>query len=483
MRFLVGQPKLSCGRRTARVASSPTIGANRPGIKPVQTLPDNPSASIAVKPFVVSNRAVLAIAVPMTLAYLTTPLLGIVDTAVIGQLGDAALLGGLAAGAIVFDVIFASFNFLRSGTTGLVARAFGRGAIDEEQAAFWRASIVALVSGVILAVLAPMLSLAGQWFIAGEARVSQTLDLYVRIRLFAAPVTLMNFVILGYVLGRGEGALALAIQIVLNGINIALSILLGLVLGWGVAGVAWGTVIGETVALLLGLFVVLRRFRGTARLPLGRVLDAPAYREMMALNFDILIRSFTLLAAFALFARQGAQFGTVMLAANAVLMNFFMAGAFFLDGFAAAAEQLAGRAVGARYKEGFLRAVRLCTIWGFVLAGFASALQLAFGESLIAFITTAEDVRAVAYAYLPWAALTSVTAVLAFQMDGTFIGAGWSRDMRNMMLLSLALFVAALLVLVPAFGNAGLWATLHIFLGARGLSLAFALRQRVNRGF
>jgi putative MATE family efflux protein len=432
--------------------------------------------------FAVTNRSVLAIAVPMTLAYLTTPLLGLVDTAVIGQFGNAALLGGLAAGALVFDVVFTTFNFLRSGTTGLVAQAFGRGDILEEQAVFWRAVMLACVIGIVLAALAPLISLGGQWFMDAEKSVNDAMDVYIRIRLLGAPFSLVNYAILGYVLGRGEGRLGLFLQLVLNGVNIGLSILLGLELGWGVSGVAWGTVGGEFCATLVGLAIVIRRFGRMPRLPRDHLLDLGAFLRMMALNRDIMIRSFSLLAAFALFTRQGAQFGTVTLAANAVLMNFFMASAFFLDGFATAAEQLAGRAVGANAKAAFRRAVSLTVLWGFGLAATATLVVLLFGDRLIDLITTAPDVRAIAASYLPWAAFTAISGVLAFQMDGVFIGATWSRDMRNMMLLALAAFVAAMTVLAP-LGNHGLWAALHVFLLVRGFSLFALLRLRMQTAF
>lgn len=435
------------------------------------------------RPFAVTNRLVLAIAVPMTLAYLTTPLLGIVDTAVVGQFGDAALLGGLAAGALVFDVVFTTFNFLRSGTTGLVAQAYGRGDAQEEQAVFWRAVLIAVAAGVILAACAPLIAAGGKWFMGAEARVSQAMDTYINIRLLAAPFSLVNYAVLGYVLGRGEGSLGLLVQLVLNGINIALSLLLGLKLGWGVAGVAWATVGGEFAALLLGLGIVARRFRAAPPLSRARILHLPALLAMMSLNRDIMIRSFSLLAAFALFTRQGAQFGTATLAANAVLMNFFLIAGYFLDGFATAAEQLAGRAVGAHAPDSFRRAVRLTLRWGFALAGLATAALLIFGDSLVGIITTAPQVREIAAAYLPWAAFTALSGVLAFEMDGVFIGATWSRDMRNMMLLSLAAFVAALLALAPALGNHGLWAALHVFLLVRGFSLLAMLRRRARTAF
>ncbi len=432
--------------------------------------------------FAVTNRSVLAIAVPMTLAYLTTPLLGLVDTAVIGQFGDAALLGGLAAGALVFDVVFTTFNFLRSGTTGLVAQAFGRGDILEEQAVFWRAVMLACIIGIALVALAPLISLGGQWFMDAERSVNDAMDVYIRIRLLGAPFSLVNYAILGYVLGRGEGRLGLLLQLVLNGVNIGLSILLGLELGWGVSGVAWGTVGGEFCATLVGLAIVIRRFGQMPRLPRDRLFDLGAFLRMMALNRDIMIRSFSLLAAFALFTRQGAQFGTVTLAANAVLMNFFMASSFFLDGFATAAEQLAGRAVGANAKAAFRRAVSLTLFWGFSLAATATLAVLLFGDRLIDLITTATDVRAIAAGYLPWAAFTALSGVLAFEMDGVFIGATWSRDMRNMMLLALATFVAALVALAP-FGNHGLWAALHVFLLVRGFCLFALLRLRMQTAF
>jgi putative MATE family efflux protein len=435
------------------------------------------------RPFVVTNRLVLAIAVPMTLAYATTPLLGIVATAVVGQLGDAALLGGLAAGAIVFDVVFTTFNFLRSGTTGLVAQAFGRGDPAGEQAAFWHAFSIALACGLVLAFLGPLIALAGAWFMDAGPRVNGTMRLYIGIRMLAAPFNLINYAVLGYVLGRGQGGLGLLLQVVLNGTNTVLCILLGLELGWGVAGVAWASVGGEFAAAVIGMAYVLARFRKLPPLPKSRLLDMAAFLRMVTVNRDIMIRSFSLLAAFALFTRQGAQEGTLALAANAVLMNFFLVAGYFLDGFATAAEQLAGRAIGSRYRFAFDRAVRLTMIWGFGLAIVSSALCLVFGDALVRLVTTAPEVRAMAYAFLPWAALTPITGVLAFQMDGIFIGATWSRDMRNMMLLSFLVYLAALVGLGKLFGNVGLWAALHVFLVVRGLSLLSVLPARIRAAF
>jgi Na+-driven multidrug efflux pump len=196
-----------------------------------------------------------------------------------------------------------------------------------------------------------------------------------------------------------------------------------------------------------------------------------------------MIRSFVLLAAFALFTRQGAQFGTLTLAANAVLMNFFLVGGYFLDGFASAAEQLAGRAIGAGSRRAFTRAIAITTVWGFALSGMATAIFLAFGRDLVGIVTTAGDVRAATVPFIPWAAFTAMSGVLAFQMDGVFIGATWSRDMRNMMLLSFAAYLLALYFLAPSFGNHGLWASLHVFLLVRGASLLSRLKVKLRDTF
>ncbi|MBX3598764.1 MAG: MATE family efflux transporter [Rhizobiaceae bacterium] len=416
----------------------------------------------------------------MTLAYVTTPLIGLVDTAVVGQLGNAALIGGLAAGAIVFDLVFSTFNSLRSATTGLVAQAFGRGDDVGQQVTFIRAAMLALCIGIVIAALGPYISLAGQKFMGAEQDVNLALDEYVRIRCLSAPFALVNYAILGYVLGRGEGTLGLMLQLMLNVTNIVMSVALGLYLEWGVAGVAWGTVTAEFGAMFLGLWVLHARFQKLPAVDWPQVRNAAAIRAMLALNGDIIIRSFCLLTSFALFARSGAALGTTTLAANAVLMHLFLVSAFFLDGFATAAEQLAGRAIGARAKNSFSRAVRLTGIWGFAMAFVCAAFFMVFGEAVVQSITTSPEVQNEALKYLPWAAFTALSGVLAFQMDGVFIGATWSRDMRNMMIIALAVFLACLWILPASFGNSGLWAALHIFLFVRGLTLLFILKVRVR---
>ncbi|GGE00706.1 MATE family efflux transporter [Aureimonas endophytica] len=435
------------------------------------------------RPFEVTNREVLRIALPMTLAFLTQPLLGLTDTAVIGRVGDATMLGGLVVGALVFDFAFQTFNFVRAGTTGLTAQAFGAGDETEMQAVFWRAFLLAIGIGLALVLAEPLVMALGLLAIAPEPGVADATRIYVFWRMLAAPVSLLNFAILGYVLGRGRSTLGLLLQIVINGANILFSILFGLVLEGGIAGVALGTVTGEAIGALVGLATVLSGFDRAHRPALRRVLDRRAFGRMIGVNRDIMIRSFCLLGAYALFTRLGAGLGALTLAANGVLLNLFMVGGYFLDGLANASEQLVGRAVGARWRPAFDRALVLSIRWGLILAGALTLFFLVYGEALVALLTTDAAVRAGAVPYLGWAASACLAGALAFLMDGVFIGATWSATMRNMMLVSTALFAALALILVPRFGNHGLWLALEIFLAARGVTLFAAMPARRRRTF
>ncbi|MET4754626.1 MATE family efflux transporter [Bradyrhizobium sp. RT11b] len=435
------------------------------------------------RPFQVTNRQVLAIAIPMMVASITTPAVGLVDAAIVGRFGDAALVGGLAAGAVVFDVIYVSFNFLRSGTCGLVAQSFGMGDASEERAVLLRAFLVAALSGVTLLLLAPLIAAFSEWFMNADPLLSAAMDTYIRIRLISAPATLTNYTILGYFVGRAEIGMTLFLQLLLNGANIVLSAYFGIYLGGGVAGVAWGTTCAEGVVMAVGMFVLARRFLSMPTISLEHTFQGAAIRSMFKLNADIMIRSVVIMGAYFVFMRQSAQLGTLNVAANAVLMHFLVFAIYLVDGFAIAAQQLVGRAIGAGDKRAFLHAVRLTAGWAFAVAGIGSVLVFPFGEAFVNAITKAPDVRAEAVFYLPWAVFTAPSGALAFQMTGVFIGAGWSRDMRNAMLMSFAAYIIALFAFGKMFGNQGIWAAYHIFLFIRGVSLLSLMCRRIRIHF
>lgn len=435
------------------------------------------------RPFPVTLHTVVAIAVPMTLAYLSTPLIGITDVAVIGQLGDAALIGAVALGALLFDFFGATFNFLRSGTTGLVAQAMGAEDREAEAMVLWRALIIAAVAGALMValqtpILEGFLALMG----ASDAVSAATRDYYT-VRVYAMPLMFANYAMLGWLLGLGRARAGLVLQLIMALVNVAASIGLVMGLGYGMGGVAAASVLAEAATLAAGGVVVARALGRRPRPALADVMERAAFLRMMTVNRDILIRSMVLLGTFSFFTAMGARYGDVILAANALLMNFFLIGGYFLDGLATASEQLAGRAVGANYRPAFDRAVRFSLVTGGALAGGLSLLALLFGDHLIYALTTAPDVRAAALVYIGWAALTPVSGVLAFIMDGVYIGATWSAMMRNMMLLSALAFFAVWAVAAPLLGNHGLWLALLVFLGARGVTLLAATPPRARATF
>jgi Na+-driven multidrug efflux pump len=293
-------------------------------------------------------------------------------------------------------------------------------------------------------------------------------------------MALGNYAILGVLLGRGRASWGLALQILLNGTNMAVCAWTVLVLGWGVRGAAVAAFAGETVAFAAGLLLLWRMGGLFSAGGQAALSNRDGWRRMGVLNRDILIRTLALLFAFAFFTRQSAAFGAVVLAANAIHMQFFALAANCLDGFAAAAEQLAGVMIGAHDRLGFRRAVRLTFGWS-LASGLALTLAyFAIARPFVALLTGAPLVREAAMRSLGWAALMPLAGAAAFQMDGIFIGASWSRDMRDMMLLSLAIFLLCWAVLAPLLGNSGLWIAFLVFLAIRGCTLGWRLRIRLR---
>lgn len=430
----------------------------------------------------VTNRIVLAIAIPMTLAHLSTPLLGLVDTAVIGHLGDPALLGAVALSSVLFDTLFWGFGFLRMGTAGLTAQALGAGNDVEQRAVFLRALALAGVLGVALVILQPLIAAAAFPLLAGSDAVTTAARLYFGIRIWSAPFAFGNYAVLGWLIGMGRTGTGLALQLGINLVNIALSMLLTLGLHWGVSGVAWATTIAELAGVIAGLAIVSAHFGGRFGVSRALVFERAKLVWMITLNRDIMIRTLALLAVWAFFARQGALAGDVTLAANAILNNFFLLGGYFLDGIATAAEQLCGRAVGARNRQAFTTAVRLSVRWSALLALGMTILLFTAGGLFIDLMTTSPAVQAQARHYLVYAALTPLAGSLAFTFDGVFVGATWNVAMRNLMLAALAVYLALWWLLSP-WGNDGLWLAVLGFLLARGLGQAVAYSRLLRITF
>jgi MATE family multidrug resistance protein len=428
-------------------------------------------------------RRVFLLAIPLILSNLTQPLLSTVDTVLSGHLPGAAALGGVAIGGIFFNGVFWTFGFLRMGTTGLVAQAFGARDTDSLRLHLLRALLSALLIGALVLLLrGPLIAMAISLLGASpEVRVNALL--YCHIRIWSAPAALANYVILGNLLGRQRARTALALQATINLVNVAVALWMVIHLHWGVAGIATATLSADWAGCLLGLTLTRHQgVLGSGPIHWRELADSVSLRHLFALNRDILIRTVGLVGAYAWFTRTGARSGDTILAANALLMNLHLIASYGLDGFANATEALVGESVGARQLDAFRSVLRASTTAAFVVAACVSLLYLACGHQLIALFTNQESVRALATRFLPWVVVLPIISVWGFLMDGVFIGATRAHDLRNSMLLSVGVFLVLAVTLERLIGNHGLWCAFCLFNAMRGLTLGL-LVPRIKKTF
>ncbi len=425
-------------------------------------------------------RESFRLAWPLVLSNLSVPLLGMVDTAVVGHLPEPHALGGVALGANLASALYFAFGFLRMGTTALTAQAFGAGDDLALRTTAWRAFVLAAGIGLLAMAIIPLALGLGSTLFAPEPAIDAEFRGYLSIRLLGAPLALANAVILGWLLGMQDARGPLLLLIVTNLVNAGLDILFVWGLGFTAPGVALATVLAEGFGLVLGIWLMRRHLRRLAvqvTPSRAQVLDLAAFQRLFRINRDLFLRTVVLQAAFLSFMALASRQGPVFLAANAVLMHFFMLASHGLDGFAYAAEAMVGRAVGARNASALRAAARA----GFVNAGLLAVLiGLAFwlaAPSIIGLLTAIEPVRATALDYRPVVAVLPLIAIWAFLFDGIFIGATRTAELRNAMVGAIVAYAVAAAALVPAFGNPGLWAALLVFMAARGLLLALVYRR------
>jgi MATE family multidrug resistance protein len=400
------------------------------------------------------------------------PLVGAVDTAVVGHLPDAVYIGAVALGAVIFNFLFWGFGFLRMGTTGFVAQAYGAGDINEVRATLARALLLAVGLGIVVVALQFPIGLLAFWAFSGSVELESLANSYYVVRVWSAPATLANYAILGCLIGIQKTRAALALQLVLNITNVLLDLLFVLGLGWGVQGVALASVISEFVALAFATWLVMRNLnRLGGQWSRSRIVDISRLKALLHVNINIFIRTLCLIFAFSYFTAMGTKLGEITLAANAVLLHLQHFLAYGLDGFAFSVEALAGNAYGARNRGAFRTAVRVTTIWALIVAGLFTILYAVLGTSIINVITGIEPVRLAATDYLIWVLMSPVLSVWSYQLDGIFIGTTRPVEMRNGMVLSLLVYLLAIWLFMPLLGNHGLWLSLMIFMVTRAITL------------
>ncbi len=418
------------------------------------------------------HKRIAKIAIPIVLANVTVPILGAVDTGVVGQLGQAAPIGAVGLGAISLTAIYWIFGFLRMGTVGLASQAIGAGDKAELSALLSRVIFLGFSAGLFLIVTQSFLINGAFWLSPGSTEVESLAENYIRIRVLSAPAAIALFGITGWLVARERTGAVLALQLWINGLNIVLDLLFVLQLNWGVDGVAWATFIAEWSGFMLGIFLC----RDVLKMPgwhnAARIFDRVTLRRMAAVNVDILIRSALLQAVFVSFLFIGAGFGDVTLAANQILLQFVFVTSYAMDGATAAVEVLVGRAVGAKNRVALRRSVILTGQWAAIIVVVCGVSFGLFGSAIADIMTTSEAVRAAFRTYLPYIILAPLVGWVAWLMDGIFIGATRTKDMRNMMVLSSLVYLAAILILVPQYQNHGLWVALLISFIARGITLS-----------
>ncbi|MGB5326695.1 MAG: MATE family efflux transporter [Gammaproteobacteria bacterium] len=422
----------------------------------------------------ITHRKVWMLAGPIILSNISVPLVGAVDTAVVGHLPEPHSIGAVALGALIFSFLYWGFGFLRMGTTGFIAQAYGAGDWRGLSDTLLRVLFLALALGLVTIIIGwPLIDFV-LYLIDSSPVVEGLATDYAQIRIWSAPAVLCVYAFTGVFIGMHNTRAAFVLQLILNITNMLLDLLFVLGFGWGVEGVALASVIAEYLAMFCGFYLLRIPIRNAfEHFTRARLLEPAALSNLVKANTNIFIRTLCLLFAFSYFTARSASQGEVILAANAILLHLQSIMAYGLDGFAHAVEALAGSAYGAGRQREFRRAVKLTTVWGALIALLAGAIYFLFGAAIINLFTGIDAVAETALRYLPWMIIAPILSVWSFQLDGIFIGTGHTREMRNAMLISMLAYVALLQLTIPLFGNHGLFLGLAFFMLIRAVSLLF----------
>ncbi|EGN74496.1 putative efflux protein, MATE family [Idiomarina sp. A28L] len=422
------------------------------------------------------HQRIFAIALPMMISNIAAPMLGLIDTAIIGHLPDAIYLSAVALGAMVLSFIYLLAVFLRMSTTAVVANAFGANDISAQQKHFTHGILFAVVIGVVIIALSPLLPFVLGFLFSVEGELLGLTRDYIQIRVWAAPAALINLVVLGVLLGRQQAKAAMVLVIFTNLVNVIGDVILIIGLDLNVHGAAWASFAAEWSTAIIGLIIVSKHLH----LSVLPKIQWQALRLLAQMNGDIFVRSLALQLCMVMMTGYASYYGTTIVAANAVLMQFLVLISLGLDGIAYSVEALIGQAKGSKNKTQIQRWYRLCLLWSILFACIYSLVFWGFGAHIISLITNIPEVIANAQLYLPWLIILPLLAHWSYFFDGVFIGLGASKAMRNTMLVS------ALGVFLPVWAftnwftdmeNHGLWLALSMFMAARGISQWYWLRR------
>ncbi len=419
------------------------------------------------------NHSILKLAIPNIISNITVPLLGLVDMMLMGHLDSVSYIGAIGLGGTIFSVMYSIFSFMRAGTTGFTAQAYGGNNHQEISYGFYRSMGIALIATVlVLSLQRPIEWIAMQLLNGSDEVLRYTTD-YFRVRIWAAPAVLSLYTFNGWYIGMQNTTIPMVIAILINAVNIGLSVLFVNVFHMGVTGVALGTVIAQYIGLLTAVIFMLARYRQYL-IPIEKkvLLQADKLKRFFKVNADFMIRSILLVLTIAFFTNQSAKLGDDILAVNMILMQFFYIFSYFTDGFAYAGEALVGRFTGAHDHENLKKTIKYLLLWGLGLSIPFTLLYWAFPETFIHLISDQPGIAEQARPYYIYMILIPVITFAAFLWDGIYIGATAAKEIRNTMIIaSLIVFLPAWHFLMPIYGNHGLWIAFLLFMVARGVSM------------
>ena len=422
------------------------------------------------------NKAILAIAVPAIVSNITTPLLGLVDVAIVGHIGSAVYIGAIAVGSTMFNMLYWLFGFLRMGTAGLTSQSCGAGDFHSSSASLRRALLMAFVFAAVLIVLSRPLGYLALDFLDADDATAPLARKYFSIAIFGAPAALGMYSLNGWLLGMQNTRSPMLVALLTNVVNIAISATLVFGFGMKIEGVATGTLSAQWIGFLTAMAVVWYKYH-PEKIPFAELIRRNALGRLFKINLDIFLRTLCLVGVTAWFTRAGAAQSVDILAANALLMQLFMFFSYFSDGFAFAGEALAGKHFGAGDNDALRTVVAALLRWGLWIALGFTALYFAAGEFVLRLLTDEGDVISTAKEYLPWAVSIPICGIAAFIYDGIFVGLTATRRMLVSVASGMAVFFIIYFALMPSIGNHALWLAFVTYLAVRGLSLHFLMRR------
>ena len=412
------------------------------------------------------RKEILAIAVPAIISNITTPLLGLVDVAITGRIGAAVYIGAIAVGGTMFNMLYWLFGFLRMGSSGLTAQAYGASDARGQALVLWRALLVGALAGMVMIGLSQPLCSVVLGFMDADGATASLAASYFRICIWGAPAVMCTYALSGWFLGMQDSRMLMVTSIVINVVNIAVSLAFVYGLGWQIEGVACGTLVAQWTGFATGLWL-LRRYR-VGRPDWRQTARGSELRRFFKVNADMMLRTACLIAVTVWFTKTGASQGAVILAVNTLLMQLFLLFSYMMDGFAFAGEALAGRYVGARDFASLHRCVRRLFVWGGIWAILFTALYFFGGEGFLGLLSSDSDVIAASRDYYLWAVSVPLAGFAAFAWDGVFIGATLTRQLLLSMAAAMAAFFILYFSLFNIMGNHALWLAFTVYLFLRG---------------